>query len=267
MKRAAIALCGGLVLIGLLPGATLAAAVEDQSNGPGNSYTGGAPLAQTYTSGLTGSLVTVQLYLASNGTETDTVALEAVNGSSLPTGVALATASASVTGTGLANPAWHVFSFGSPANVSAGTKYALVMTPTITQWHGTIGDAYAGGAAWGFVGGNWAGFGSNLGDFSFITFVDSAVSSPAPSASTPAATPTTCAIATIAIAGAFTTAAPCPTPFQTLQGATSDPTLPPTSTASDTGSAPTPWLPLMSTFGLAGLGVLAVIGQRRSVRR
>jgi hypothetical protein len=265
MKRAALALFGGLVLLGLLPGLATAAVMEDQSNGPGDPYTGGAPLAQTYTSGLTGSLVSVNLYLASNGTETDTVALEHVDGSSLPTGAALATASASVIGTGLDNPAWHVFTFGSPANVTAGTKYALVMTPTITQWHGTVGDAYAGGAAWGFVGGNWLGFGSGLGDFSFVTFVDAAASSPAPSVSTgPVATPTSCA--TIEIPAAFTTPAPCPSPFQSFQGQTSDPTPPPTSTAADAGSNPTPLLPILAGFGVSLLGLAAVARQRRSVR-
>ena len=215
MKRRAFGLLAGLAILALLPGSALAAAVQDQSNGTGGSYTGGAKFSQTFTAGMTGALTAVDLYLGINGTETDSMSIQNVDGSSLPNGTILASTTALITGSNISDPAWFEFAFTTtPAYVTSGTQYAIVVTTTNAQIYGTTGDGYGGGAAWEWVTskGNsyWVGFGTNLGDFSFKTFVDTAAAAPSQSPSASA--------------------------FQSLQGETAgavrSPTPPPTSTSS-----------------------------------
>jgi hypothetical protein len=184
MRRGIVAFVLGVLLLSLLPAAALAAPVQDQANtSTGSSYAGGT-MAQTFTAGMTGDLTSVRLYLSSGNAESQTVSIEGVDGSSNPDGNVLASASASIADTGVGNPAWVDFTFGTPASVTSGTQYAIVMTTVNVQWYGTA-ENYAGGGAAASAGG-WIGYGPTLADFSFATFVDAATT-PTPS---PTATPT-----------------------------------------------------------------------------
>jgi hypothetical protein len=218
MKRRVFGLLAGLAILGLLPGSAMAAAVLDQSNGTGGSYTGGAKFSQTFTAGMSGALTAVDLYLGINGTETDSMSIQNVDGSWLPNGTILASTTASVTGSNISNPAWVEFAFTTPTYVTSGTQYAIVVTTANAQIYGTTGNAYGGGEAWAWITSKglsyWVGFGTNLGDFSFKTFVDTAATAPSTAASASA--------------------------FQSVQGQTAQagrsPTPPPTSTASSGGA-------------------------------
>ena len=96
MKRRVFGLLAGLTILGLLPGSALAAVFPDQSNGAGGSYTGDAKFSQTFTAGMSGALTEVDLYLGINGSETDSMSIQNVNGSSLPDGTTLASTTASM---------------------------------------------------------------------------------------------------------------------------------------------------------------------------
>lgn len=193
MKRGGLALCGVVAMLALFSSPALAAATLDQSNGPGTSYVGGATFTQIFTAGLTGQLTAVDLYLAINGSESDTVTIQGTHlqfGDIWPDGTVLATASANVTGVDISTPSWVEFTFSTPASVTAGTQYAIVVATTNAQIYGTSGNAYAGGAAWEYDSGSsqWLGFGATLGDFSFRTFVDAAAATASPSAAASAGT-------------------------------------------------------------------------------
>src|ERR1035437_9727975 len=103
MKRKALALLAGLLLIGLVPGSVLAitpGATLDQSQDVvtgGSTRTGawsGHISAQTFTVGHTGQLTDVGLLLGADRSETLDVSIQAVTGSDAPSGISLATGSA-----------------------------------------------------------------------------------------------------------------------------------------------------------------------------
>ena len=125
MKRPALALSAGILIMALLPGSTLASFIGtvDQentviSNGGTNSS---QPLAQTFTAGETGLLTQVQLSMRATGGDIG-LQIEATTGG-LPNGTVLAT----TVNTSPSNiSGWCAFSLVSPIPVIAGTKYAIV---------------------------------------------------------------------------------------------------------------------------------------------
>jgi hypothetical protein len=245
MKRRVFGLLAGLAILGLLPGSALAAVFPDQSNGAGGSYTGDAKFSQTFTAGMSGALTEVDLYLGINGSETDSMSIQNVNGSSLPDGTTLASTTASISGSNISDPAWFEFAFTTPTYVTSGTQYAIVVTTTNAQIYGTTGNGYGGGAAWEWVTsqGNsyWLGFGTDLGDFSFKTYVDTAATAPSASA------------------------------FQSVQGQTAradrSPTPPPTSTSSSGGADGGSSSLLLIAACLAAGAALVALRRREITRR
>lgn len=174
MKRSALALSASILLVALLPGSAMAAAVVDQSNNPSGTPapTIGTPgdIAQTFTAGKTGLLTEVDLYM--NGTGTYPVRIESTTGAGLPAGDNL--------GGGLGTPVnpegWVSFVLGSPVAVTAGQVYAIVFNTGNTAAAWGSGDTYAGGQAL-IVNGVWMSMqawlpSSLLYDFAFKTFVD-----------------------------------------------------------------------------------------------
>jgi hypothetical protein len=245
MKRAALALCAGLMLLGLVPGAILAVAVVDAHSEDISYGWGGSPsatYAQTFTVGTTGKLTGVDLRLDSTlVTTTVDVNIEALDGSGNPDGTPLTSGSATVpTSTTWVNVAL------TPYSVTSGQVYALVFTlhgVTSGQWEvwGSIVNPYAGGMAMDGNNGWHVLQNSTTEDFAFRTYVDAA----------PAATPS-------------------PTPFQSFQGATApirSSTPPPTSTA-PTGGAGTgsPALPLI-VAGLATAAAFVIMRRYGFARR
>ncbi len=170
MKRGALAICASLLLIGLVPGSTLAISTNnlDQWNDPaglGHGASGAVNWAQTFTAGENGLLSGVDLYLALEGGGSLTASIEATS-SGLPTGPTLASAS----GTVAASPGWVHFSFATPHSVVQGSMYAIVINPTGTGvWYGST-NTYTGGQAFE-VGAPWTAL-ADPADFGFRTYID-----------------------------------------------------------------------------------------------
>jgi hypothetical protein len=179
MKRRVLALCAGLLLVGLVPGLTLAVNPPnlDQSNDVGAALTnlGSGTYAQTFTVAKNGMLSGVDLNL--QGGSTINVDIKALDGSGDPTGSSLASGSATA-GTPSAG-AWEHFGLSTPLAVSSGAKLAIVFAAAYFQWaygsdHGT--DAYPGGQSLAFISSSWnppAGP-NDPPDFAFRTYVDTA---------------------------------------------------------------------------------------------
>jgi hypothetical protein len=184
MKRHALALCAGLLLVGLLPGATLAIVTPfyvDQSNTVlGDTISG--ELAQTFTAGQSGPLNQVDLVLGSlndPGGGSLSMSIFPTDGSGTPvtSGAPLAT-SAIVSVPYLPDAgAWTSFSFGSPYSVTAGTMYAIVFNAGggANVWAtGSHSDAYARGAAWIHAGSSWTSQ-TSPDDLDFRTYLEESV--------------------------------------------------------------------------------------------
>ena len=184
MKRRAFALCASLLLVGLVPGSTLAIPTSnlDQSAATGSTVAPVSPstgiplLAQTFTAGRGGLLTGVDLSLAVNGTANTCVALQrvhSVGGNMVPDGSGLATAGCKdVTGASSSTPSWVHFSFTSEPVVTPGTMYSIVFDAGPARAFGPPADLYAGGAGWSnLTGAGWTGIAS-LSDFGFRTYVD-----------------------------------------------------------------------------------------------
>jgi hypothetical protein len=184
MKRHALALCAGLLLVGLLPGATLAIVTPfyvDQSNTVlGDTISG--ELAQTFTAGQSGPLNQVDLVLGSlndPGGGSLSMSIFPTDGSGTPvtSGAPLAT-SAIVSVPYLPGAgAWTSFSFGSPYSVTAGTMYAIVFNAGggANVWAtGSHSDAYARGAAWIHAGSSWTSQ-TSPDDLDFRTYLEESV--------------------------------------------------------------------------------------------
>ena len=171
MMHRVFALCAGLLLLGLMPGSTLAAVPSnlDYSNAVVTGYTWSsqADLAQTFTAGKSGRLSGVDLWLG--GTGTIQVSINAT-ASSLPAGAHLVTASGTAS-----NPAgWVHFSFPTPPMVTSGTQYAIVFNTGKTATVDGSPNNYAGGQAlmnkFGF---GWAPITDpDRPDWAFQTYVD-----------------------------------------------------------------------------------------------
>ncbi|HZP66626.1 MAG TPA: carboxypeptidase regulatory-like domain-containing protein [Rudaea sp.] len=93
---------------------------------------------QTFTPSVTGLLTKVDINLFCSGctgtTPNLTLSVRATSGG-LPTGADLATAT--VTGFGSGSAVFYTATFGSPATLTAGTQYALVIRPTVNPSPGT----------------------------------------------------------------------------------------------------------------------------------
>jgi Domain of unknown function (DUF4082) len=173
MKRRALAICASLLLVGLVPGSTLAITPSnlDQQNDPAmslNHFVGtGSDLAQTFTAGKSGLLSGVDLYVNADPSVSLPVSIEATT-SGLPTGSALASASSTVSPTA----GWVHFSFPTPLSVVKDTVYAIVYnTSDGGAWFGST-DTYPGGQ--GFIlDPPWTTTVSlTVSDFAFRTYVD-----------------------------------------------------------------------------------------------
>jgi hypothetical protein len=154
----ALALCAGFLLLGLLPGVTLAYVIPsylDQSNTTPNSNVSGE-LAQTFTAGQSGPLSRVDLWVASlnnPGGGSMSLSIYPTDGAGTPvtTGTALATSGTTLVPYSATTAAWVSFTFGSPYSVTAGTMYAIVFNAGggANIWaSGSDTDAYSRGAAW-----------------------------------------------------------------------------------------------------------------------
>jgi hypothetical protein len=173
MKRGALAICASLLLVGLVPGLTLAinpTSNLDQWNDPaglGHGASGAVNWAQTFTAGKYGLLSGVDLNLSLGGGSL-TASIEAT-ASGLPTGPTLASASSAVPAT----PGWVHFSFPTPLSVVKDSVYAIVINPTAAGvWYGSTntypgGQAFEAGAPWSTL--------SDPADFGFRTYVDTFV--------------------------------------------------------------------------------------------
>jgi hypothetical protein len=174
MKRRALAVCAGMLLLGLLPGPALANVPSnlDQSNNPSGvisvSLPSGPPttVAQTFTAGKSGLLSGVDLYLRMDPAGTVNLSIEGTTSGGLPDGTDKVTSSASVPVT----DGWIHFSFWSPLSVTAGTLYAIVFSGVSTVAYASL-DTYPGGQGL-LLSGSWTPFSSPAIDFAFRTYVD-----------------------------------------------------------------------------------------------
>ena len=184
MKRQALALCAGLLLLGLLPGSALATTTPsylDQSNTVLNSTATGE-LAQTFTAGHSGLLSRVDLWLASLNDPAGgslSVSIYPTDGSGTPvtTGTALATSASASVAYNAVTGAWIPFTFGSPYSVTAGTMYAIVFNAgggaNVWATYSQNSDAYTRGAAWGNGGSSWTSLQTPpVDDFAFRTYLE-----------------------------------------------------------------------------------------------
>ena len=174
MKCRALALSAGLLMLGLMPGATLAVAPSslDQDNeGITTTVDSSDSLAQTFTVGKAGLLSEVDLYSRSDhaGGSAETISIKALDGSGHPTGSALAMASVNPASHDAAD--WVPFSLSTPLSVTVGKKLAIVFNVfgDKTVWGST--NTYAGGQALMHQG-SWIPLsGSAPADFAFRTYV------------------------------------------------------------------------------------------------
>lgn len=183
-----LALTCGSVMATLLPGnldQKQETVSQDGGNqpmvGPGQTY---GREAQTFTAGVSGSLVRVAVDVSPSVVVTQSVAQPKVAGSiqvaiySTNAGGNPDASLASVTAT--LNEGWNNIIFGTPTNVTKLTKYAIVVTPQAgfdNQWYGDCSgetDNYAGGQAMIDNNGDWVAVSSVTGcvrDFAFRTYV------------------------------------------------------------------------------------------------
>ncbi len=137
-----------------------APSIDQQNTTIGNSGVGITITTwggQTFTPSVTGQLVKADINLFCSGctgtTPNLTLALRATSGN-LPTGADLA--SATITGFSSGAAVYYTGTFSSPPTLTAGTKYALVIRPTVNPSPGTYAltrsgtstagsDVYAGG--------------------------------------------------------------------------------------------------------------------------
>src|SRR5664280_384341 len=173
MKRNAMALLAGLLLIVLVPGSVLAitpgATLDQHQDTSDTCSVYGNNWAQTFTVGITGQLTDVGLSLEMDGTGTANVSIQTLNSSFQPSGTPLATGSAQVTG----SKSWVYFSLSVPVSVVAGQRYAIVPITggLVFSSCGAGTDLYAGGQVWYFDGSMWSNGGDSDYDLEFRTYV------------------------------------------------------------------------------------------------
>jgi hypothetical protein len=185
MKRRALALCAGFLLMGLMPGSTLAIVTPtyiDQSNTVKSPNVSGH-FAQTFTAGQSGPLSRVDLNLASlnnPGGGSLSLSIYPTDGAGTPvtTGTALAT-SGSASVPYVLTGVWVSFSFASPFSVTAGTMYAIVFDTqgggANVYAFGSNTNAYSRGAAW-LASPSWVSMTSpDPNDFDFRTYLEESI--------------------------------------------------------------------------------------------
>jgi hypothetical protein len=225
--------------------ATIPGTPDAAQTGLGASMLPETELAQTFVPTISGALGTVEIYtstyvgptvvVAPNLPPTVMVQITTTSGN-LPTSTVLATQSVTPL-----NIDWTVVTFSTPANVIAGTMYAIVVTQDVpsteSEWDGSQPDLYGPGAAY-VMDTTWktpAVFpDSLLTDFAFQTFITVAAATPPP------------------------TAAP-----------TAGPTAPPTSTGSNNGDMPSnpSFLLIFAGLALAAAASVVVSQRRRQTQR
>jgi hypothetical protein len=143
-------------------------------------------IAQTFTPSVSANLNKVTVLLRKSNNPTDlTCAIYAVDGSNKPTGAALASqtiAKASIS----TDFQLLVFTFSSPASLTIGTMYAVVLKTAggddlyaTYRWYGITRDNLANGKAWYSTnsGSTWSDGSTNY-DFSIVTEMSTAVATP-----------------------------------------------------------------------------------------
>lgn len=181
MKHRALALCAGFLLLGVLPGSALAdpPSQADQMNFPQDNDACGrfaGSLAQTFTAGETGMLTGIMMFMQSSVSDYTPMAtsIYATNPTTgAPTGSALQTATTLLSPDG-ENRVY--LSFYVPVGVTDGVKYAIVVPDVKNVWWAGSDHTYPRGEAWMKVRGPWRTVDTSqptLGDFGFITYVDS----------------------------------------------------------------------------------------------
>jgi hypothetical protein len=182
MKRVALAMAAGVILLAVSPGLSLAVppGTLDQSQDTGTAtMSTTADMFQTFTVGLSGQLTGVQVYMNGDGTHSATVAIQATSGGD-PTLTDLQVATAVIP------PAagFVDFVFGSPVAVTTGDVMALrINTGSSAAAWGSSADSYANGEAM-MINGGWAAI-DGLADFRFQTFVQVSTQPTAARTSTP----------------------------------------------------------------------------------
>jgi hypothetical protein len=267
MKCRAIALCAGLLLLGLMPGSALAKATVDQQNVVYNAGFGGAQtLAQTFTVGRTGTMTQVDLYISESPAKAVTVHIQAVP-VTYPFGNDLASgSSASVNAEG-----WYSFSLFPAMSVTTGQKYAIVFNLGATGdvYGSTSADEYAGGQAL-LEDPSWSAFAGTI-DFDFKTYVEAPAPTPTPPTPTfaPGATATPSAKASIGstdstasvVPSATDTSGPTPSPAATepaaslVQATSATPSPQPDSGSGSSAGSSGSTLPIV----LAGIVALGLV--------
>lgn len=171
-----------LMLVGTLPASVRAASEQvDQTQTTSDNVHScevGYACAQVFTAGKSGALTRARLQVATGtGTEDMTVEVRALSGVE-PTGSTLATATVTHATVSGGTDGWVSVTFPQPAQVTAGTKYALFVSGTGTtdyNWSSQKADVYSGGEVWlQATDGTW---GAHAFDFAFETYV-----TPTPSA-------------------------------------------------------------------------------------
>jgi hypothetical protein len=176
-KRVRTMLCAGaaaMALTATAEGATTPGAQIDQSSlSVADSFDGfvsqlhGFSASQTFTAAVSGPLTDVSVSILRDSfwgsTGSVRVAINPVDGLGDPnTAVELAVSNSSVSVASLSTAtAWVYFAFATPADLHAGTTYAITMTQINgghehVYWAGSSGDTYAGGKASGVASGDLA---------------------------------------------------------------------------------------------------------------
>jgi hypothetical protein len=282
MKRRALALCTGLLLLGLAPGWALASTFTvDQSNPNFDHYVQNSFIdAQTFTAGMYGPLESVDLFLEGIPGGSVYVSVQGTTGSPpVPNGTVLAS-----TTLGVHSPSggWVRFDFSTNPIVTPGHVYAIVFLPTdnVTVF-GSKMNLYPRGRALEFSAGAWVAtvFPSSDSDFAFQTNVGLAAPTPTPThapthapAAPPTATPTPTPTAT---ASATLTPTPAPTDSPTateVSTAAVTPPAPGSGSGSGSGSSGSTDM----TIPIVGAGIVLLVllagglglmlGRRRQTR-
>lgn len=189
--------------LGLLPAVSASAVgnLDQQATGTSTRWyyiMNNVSLAQDFTAGVSGTLdrFTIDGFAFSSPSAALTANIYAVDGSGFPTGSSLA--SASVTQTAIPTTVTTiVFDFGTPATVTAGTQYSVVLSTTGSgEYHfenATSVPAGAKGVKPGAGNVGWqnyidSGVTPNQTSFRFATYV-SPITSPSPSATSSSVSP------------------------------------------------------------------------------
>ena len=187
MRRRALTLLAGILVLGLMPGPVLAVSVVDQSSEDHHLKVPGHDLAQTVTVGQTGMLTGVDLFLESAAGWTDAVSIQTIERvSRKPTGSKLASATISVSA-----EKWYHIEFATPVSLIAGGQFAIVLSQgDDCYWHFSS-KGYSGGEALEYYDSAWIFLHNDANqDFSFRTYMAAAVNPTAVPIATPTPTPT-----------------------------------------------------------------------------